>query len=600
MIAVIKHMERAARRGVGFQIGVGFALALALYVVLGAIAVLQIHRMQVAFSHLHLSPSKAALDHAQKSLEPSMAEFQRANETAVATIVGSTVLVALVCFVIADRIGRSISHRLARISVALSGIAQDASRLSAAFTSLGAGDLTVEYATACEPINDIRKDEIAAVVASYNGLLDAFSRIGRDFTRMTVRLHGTLSHVLQVSRDLASASAQVTLATNQAETASDEVSRAVSEMARGAREQAERAEKVSAAMDGLAGSAVQIAQGAFDQASAVQSSATAVTSLDEQIAALAAISEAAARAALGAREDAVAGLEAVRRTGDAVTRLRDETTAAERTMERLVERSAAVEDIVSSIGEIAEQTNLLALNAAIEAARAGQHGRGFAVVADETRNLAERAAQSTREISQILAAIRAETVHAASAMRKSSTMMEAGLTLSADASTALTTIQRAVSKLTDAAEDVARRTERMREASAQLTQSVHSVSAVVGQNTIAANEMRRTTEAVTAAIAPVAAVAREQSAVAEQVSASTVELTAQAQQLNATAADLQAHAEALEKLVGSFKLEKHDAPRLAPSAVSSLREPLSLNLSRSDGPWPPRYDGRARHRNLSR
>src|SRR5260370_37905726 len=147
--------------------------------------------------------------------------------------------------------------------------------------------------------------------------------------------------------------------------------------------------------------------------------------------------EARAAAAAGSDGEAAAGVGAVRHTETGMTRVRAEAANASRAMESLEERSLAVEKIVDAIGGIADQTNLLALNAAIEAARAGEHGRGCAGVADEIRKLADASASQTREIAQILGAVRRETSNVSSATTAFTAATGDGLGLAVRATAAL-------------------------------------------------------------------------------------------------------------------------------------------------------------------
>jgi methyl-accepting chemotaxis protein len=131
--------------------------------------------------------------------------------------------------------------------------------------------------------------------------------------------------------------------------------------------------------------------------------------------------------------------------------------AAEESGTAVQETVSAMKQIatkISVVEDIAYQTNLLALNAAIEAARAGDQGRGFAVVAVEVRKLAERSQTAAKEISDL--ASRSVAVAERSgqllsdlvpAIRRTAELVQEVTAASAEQSSGVTQISRAMTQV---------------------------------------------------------------------------------------------------------------------------------------------------------
>ena len=120
--------------------------------------------------------------------------------------------------------------------------------------------------------------------------------------------------------------------------------------------------------------------------------------LEQTAAALDEITTTVQRSSQGAnqsREAVTAAKAEAERSGDVVSRAVASMTEIERSAKE-------ISQIIGVVDEIAFQTNLLALNAGVEAARAGDAGKGFAVVASEVRALAQRSAESAKQIKSLI------------------------------------------------------------------------------------------------------------------------------------------------------------------------------------------------------
>ncbi|KHL69614.1 hypothetical protein SF06_16870 [Pseudomonas flexibilis] len=195
-------------------------------------------------------------------------------------------------------------------------------------------------------------------------------------------------------------------------------------------------------------------------------------------------SQAATRADAEARQGSQVVVEVLQQ----IERLAAEVHRSSGAMADLEQESDKIGRVLDVIRAVAEQTNLLALNAAIEAARAGEAGRGFAVVADEVRTLAQRTAESTAEIEQLIVALQASAHRVAGQLENSQALASSSVGLSGEAGDALQGITRAVSSIETMNQQIAAAAEQQSAVAEEVSRRIVSVRDVTEQSATASGQ----------------------------------------------------------------------------------------------------------------
>ncbi len=233
--------------------------------------------------------------------------------------------------------------------------------------------------------------------------------------------------------------------------AANSVNQIASELASGSSQQAASVVEITAAMEELARTAAQIADNASTQAE------------------LTAQAEASGNVGSSAVDEAVAGVEEVKKRISGIAARAD----------TLGTRSKEIYRVLDLITDIAQETHILSLNAAIEAAAAGEHGRRFSVVAEEVRRLAQRSQESVDSVRTLLdefsGSIRATVVATEEGSKEASRVLERARA----AASAIDELRSASSDTARVAREISLATQQQNAASDEVVLTLKEVSQVV-------------------------------------------------------------------------------------------------------------------------
>jgi len=186
--------------------------------------------------------------------------------------------------------------------------------------------------------------------------------------------------------------------------------------------------------------------------------------------------------------------------------------------------ASEIDQVTEVIKSISSKTDLLALNATVEAARAGEAGKGFAVVANEIKALANRTAESTKEIQQKIKGIQESTGETVTEIKQ---------------------IEEVISEMHDIIFSITASVEEQAATTGEISLNMNQATA--GMNEIAQN------------IAQSSIVSSEIATDITSVSQATSDFSTSATRISESAEDLAAIARDLKKVISGFRTLKPDA-----------------------------------------
>jgi methyl-accepting chemotaxis protein len=265
-------------------------------------------------------------------------------------------------------------------------------------------------------------------------------------------------------------------------------------------------------LSGQIGSAVQHVQSssselqvaANQQASGAKEQATVMTEITttarELLATSKQIADSAQRVAHIAEDTVKAarsGEQTVSTANDSIGSIKRQVDLIMTHMLDLGKKSQQIGGILELINELAEQTNILAINATIEAAGAGETGKRFAVVADEIRKLADRVGGSTKEIRSLIDEIQTAVNTTVMTTEGGIKAVDAGADQFMDVASTFKQIANLVGTTTEAVREIELSTKQQSTAVEQVTLAVTEVAKTTKETEVSSNQTYQTASQLT-------------------------------------------------------------------------------------------------------
>lgn len=293
-------------------------------------------------------------------------------------------------------LGLFIAVRLSR------GLTNQVNHIMGLLDEIGAGNFSARTEV-------VSSDELGVMANALNGLLDNItvliqSQDERDAIQESIMT--LLEEISALTDGDFTARAEVT------EDMTGAIADSFNAMADQFAELIGKVKKATAAVDTTSEDVAQKTMGLAEKnIEQVKGVGEAVKTIEQMVGSIRAVADNARRSSDVSRQsrlNAREGAEAVDRTNQAMSEIREQINETARSIKRLGESSLEITNIVKIIEDIADRTSILALNASIQAASAGDAGHGFAVVADEVQRLADSSSNSTKQIEVLIKGIQNE------------------------------------------------------------------------------------------------------------------------------------------------------------------------------------------------